>query len=255
MPIFKANGKLVYYAHVPKCGGTAVGWYLNERFGPLAFSDRTHTRQTVEERWSQTSPQHIDRDSLSRLFPDGFFDASFAIVRHPVTRIVSAYHFQVEVEESVPASTGFSEWLSDIEDRRAEDPFAFDNHIRPMAQIVPEGAEIFYTEHGLDGLVPWFDALTGTQDGPRAVPRFNEKGAHTASNTERATPTEDDLERLATLYADDFTRFGYRLSGNMPAAAAPVLTPEQEAERDAWLKAFNSPMQKMRRKIGSKLGL
>jgi hypothetical protein len=94
MPIFKAGGKLVYYAHVPKCGGSAVGWYLTERFGPIAFEDRNHTRHDAKTQWSRTSPQHIDRVSLGRLFPEGFFDAAFTIVRHPVARLVSAYHFQ-----------------------------------------------------------------------------------------------------------------------------------------------------------------
>ena len=157
MPIFRAGEKLVYYAHVPKCGGSAVGWYLDERFGPLAFTDRRHTAQPAAARWSRTSPQHIDRGSLARLFPQGFFDAVFTIVRHPVARIVSAYHFQLEVEASIPQDTGFSDWLADLEEQLEEDPFAFDNHVRPMSDIVPEGAQVFHMEHGLDALVGWFD--------------------------------------------------------------------------------------------------
>ena len=168
MPIFKAGGKLVLYAHVPKCGGSAVAWYLAQRFGPIAFHDNFHTRHDPRTLWSKTSPQHIDRGSLARLFPDGFFDAAFTIVRHPVARLVSAYHFQLEVEKSVPLTTGFSEWLEDLAELRSENPFAFDNHVRPMTEIVPDGATVFHMEHGLDALVPWFDALTGAASAPRA---------------------------------------------------------------------------------------
>lgn len=255
MPIFKADDKLVLYAHVPKCGGSAIGWYLAERFGALAFSDRQHTRQPAERRWSRTSPQHIDRASLARLFPEGFFDAVFTIVRHPVARIVSAYHFQLDVEESIPRTTGFSDWLADVEERLEEDPFVFDNHVRPMTDIVPEGAQVFHMEHGLDGLVGWFDALTGRADGPRALPRINEQGAYTGTRTPKAEPDEADLARIARLYAADFERFGYEIGRPAPAGPAPVLTPEQAAERDAFLKSFNSPLGRVRRKIGSKLRL
>ena len=108
MPIFRANDKLALYAHVPKCGGSAVSWYLTERFGLLAFHDNQFTRHDPRGVWSRTSPQHIDRVSLGRLFPEGFFDACFTIVRHPVDRIVSAYHFQLEVENCIPGNLPFT---------------------------------------------------------------------------------------------------------------------------------------------------
>lgn len=255
MPIFRADDKLVFYAHVPKCGGSAVGWYLAERFGPLAFSDRAHTGQPVADRWSRTSPQHIDSTSLARLFPPGFFDGMFTIVRHPVARVVSAYHFQLDVEESIPRSTGFSDWLADIEDRLDEDRFVFDNHVRPMTEIVPEGAAVFHMEHGLDALVGWFDDLTGAPAAPRALPRINEQGAYTGSKAAKAEPTETDLARIAKIYAADFERFGYRVGERLPSAPAPVLTAAQIEERDAALKAYHSPLGRVRRKLGARLRL
>lgn len=254
MPIFKAGPKLVYYAHVPKCGGSAVGWYLEERFGQIAFADRRHTSQPQEARWSRTSPQHIDHASLSRLFPDGFFDALFTIVRHPVARTVSAFHFQLEVEKLIPAETTFSDWLADLEERLEENPFVFDNHVRPMSDIVPEGAHVFYMEHGLDSLVGWFDALVGSEEGPRALPKINEQGAYSGTKTEKARPSEADLERISRIYAADFKRFGYEVGTKAPATPAPVLSAQSIADRDAYLKSFNAPLNKIRRKLGGKFG-
>lgn len=255
MPVFKADTQLVLYAHVPKCGGSAVSWYLTERFGSLAFNDSQHTSQPVAARWSRTSPQHIDRVSLARLFPADFFDAVFTIVRHPVARLISAYHFQHDVEKSIPEQVGFSEWLVDIEERLAEDPFVFDNHVRPMTDIVPEEAQVFHMEHGLDALVGWFDTLTGRADGPRAIPKINQHGQYGGNGGQKVVPSDSDLGRIAAFYQADFSRFGYVPGSDMPIFPAPELTLEQITERDVALRSFNSPINKVRRKIGSRLGI
>ncbi|WP_171060842.1 sulfotransferase family 2 domain-containing protein [Poseidonocella sp. HB161398] len=254
MPIFKAADKLVYYAHVPKCGGSSVNWYLAQRFGKLAFSDSRHTDRPPAQRWSRSSPQHVDCASLARLFPEGFFDAAFAIVRHPVARLVSAYHFQRDVEKTVPAATGFGEWLEDIAERRAADPFVFDNHVRPMDEIVPEGAAVFHAEHGLDAIIDWLDALTGSTAGPRALPRINEQGQNAGTARDRAVPGPADLARIDALYARDLERFGYRTGTPAPLAAAPELPEARRREIAAARKAMASPLGRVRRKLG-RLGL
>ncbi|QDY70968.1 sulfotransferase family 2 domain-containing protein [Qingshengfaniella alkalisoli] len=256
MPIFKAGDRLVYYAHIPKCGGTAVAWYLSERFGKIAFSDSMHTRHDPVTSWSKSSPQHIDNRSLSRLFPRDFFDATFTIVRHPVARLVSAYHFQLEVESSISGNIGgFSDWLAELPDMMAENPFIYDNHVRPMNDLVPNDARIFHMEHGLDGLVAWFDELTGEEAAPRAVPRFNERGGYVKVKTEQVLPSDLDLERISRLYAADFERFGYQVDQKFPQTAAPQLSARQIRERDTALKAHNDPLRQVSRKIRSKLGL
>jgi len=255
MPIFRADEKLILYAHVPKCGGSAVSWYLKNRFGPIAFNDSNFTAQPAARRWSRTSPQHIDRESLSRLFPDGFFDAAFTIVRHPVSRIVSAYHFQLEQEKSFSEHFRFSDWLADLDEMRAENPFVFDNHVRAMDEIVPEGAHVFHMEHGLDQLVPWFDALTGQRADPRAVPRINEKGSHSGQRSAKVVPTDADLELIGRIYQKDFERFGYRLGESAPLAPPPELAPEILAERDQALQELQSPVRRLRRKFNRTLGL
>lgn len=253
MPFFKAAGALVYYAHVPKCGGTAIAEYLRARFGPLAFHDNRHLRQPEAARWTRSSPQHIDAATLARLIPASFFAAAFTIVRHPVARAVSIYHFQQEVEHGIPPGMGFSDWLAGLDPNAANDPFRHDNHIRPMTDLVPAGAAVFHLEHGLDALIPWFDALTGTAEGPRAILPENVKGAHVKSQTARARPGPADLERIARLYAADFARFGYDPADSQPRAAAPALPAGFGAARDQALQAMTTPLARLRRRIARKL--
>lgn len=253
MPMFRAGPRLVYYAHVPKCGGSAVEEYLAERFGAIGLFDKKYLSIPEAERWSKTSPQHIDATSLSRLIPPEMFDAIFTIVRHPVARLVSAYHFQLELERTIPEDMSFTAWLGEIE--TGNDPFAYDNHMRPMAEIVPEGADVFYLEHGLDALVPWFDALTGNADGPRAIAHINKRGEYAGGGGERVRPGADDLATIARLYAEDFARFGYTPEDKAPKATPPVLSAEALAARDRDLAWRNSTLGRLSRKVRRKVGL
>lgn len=249
MPIFKAAGKLIFYAHVPKCGGSALEQYLHDRFGAVAFQNPQYLALPQAKRWSKTSPQHIDTASLDLLFPPGFFDASFTVVRHPVARLVSAYHFQRDLEKSIAEVVSFGDWLEDIQDILAESPFALDNHIRPMTELVPEGSHVFHLEHGLDALVPWLDLVSGTRDGPRAVPHVNKQGEYRGAKSIKVVPSPAEVARIATFYAADFERFGYVPDQKAPLAEAPVLSEAMLQERDAALKAMNDPFVKLRRKV------
>lgn len=230
MPLMRAGTQLIYYAHVPKCAGSAVEHYLKDRFGSLAFIDTSYLSQTNP--WTQTSPQHIDRFAFGRLFPQGFVDATFAIVRHPTARLVSAWHFQSEVEKSVPDGLTFSDWLKTLKEGWETNPYGFDNHTRPMDDIVPSNAYVFHLEHGLEGIIPWLDRLTGVEEGPKAIAEVNKRGAHSKVAAGKVAPTDSDLQLIHDLYRVDFERFGYQIESKTSqfetAGLRPSLRPDQE---------------------------
>jgi hypothetical protein len=221
MPLIKANGKLVYFAHVPKCAGTAVARYLEARFGPPALSDRQFRALPEAQRWTRSSPQHIPRDALARLFPPEFFDASFAVIRHPVDRLASVFLFQREKEGTIPPDLSFADWLGRIAADRARDPFAYDNHTRPMTDFVPEGAVLFRIEDGVEAVEAWCDATFGAQTGadPVRIPRVNTRYRRLKEAGPDAPPpppfalTPADRALVAKLFAVDFERFGYAVDG------------------------------------------
>lgn len=250
MPLFKAAQKLVYYAHVPKCAGSSLEDYIHARFGEMALLDKTYMLRPAANRWSKTSPQHIDKNSLYNFIEPDFFDRIFTVVRHPVARIVSAYHFQLEVEKLVPENVGFGEWLLDIQDRMEEDPFAFDNHVLPMSRIVPEGADVFHLEHGLDVLIPYFDKLAGNEDGARAMGRTNERNSGKGA---RVKPTDRDLALIGELYNEDFERFGYSLETREPKSPAPEMTAEMLVARDYTLARQARPIAKFAMRLARRL--
>ncbi len=220
MPIVRIGADLVYYAHVPKCGGSSVEDYLRDRFGPLGFLNKQFTTLPAAQRWSATSPQHIDWASLGQMFPPDYFAAAFAVVRHPLARIISAYQFQVQVEKAVSPDLPFADWLREQAKFLHENPFLADNHLRPQGDFIGDDCTIFHLEYGLDAIIPYLDRLAGNHGGPRAMAHANKGDAAKAAGP---APTSADIALIAEIYAADFARFGYRVGEKLPLAAKPDL--------------------------------
>jgi hypothetical protein len=216
MPLIRINQSIHFFAHVPRAAGTSVEAYLKARFGSLALLDEDYTDLPLHKRWSHTSPQHIDAATLGRFFPADWITSSFAVVRHPVSRIVSAYHHQAEVVGTVPKGMDVNEWLLEWYESAETDPYLNDNHLRRQTDFVPDDAQVFHVERGLDGLVQHLDALAGQSDGPRQITIHPSRRSAGSGDT----LSERSLAFIEDYYADDFARFGYDADEPLPIAAA-----------------------------------
>ncbi len=259
MPIFRIGEKLCSFAHAPKCGGRSVEAYLKERFRPVGFLDNAFMWHEKAERWSRTSPQHVDWVSLQFLLPEAMLDVVFAVVRHPVARIVSAYHFQIEVGRTAPCTITFSNWLKHQLERRETDPFTADNHVRPQIDFMPENCTVFHLEHGLDAIVPYLDGLAGGPSGPRAIGPVNKRSSKGRKGPEvEQTPGAADMALIREIYARDFERFGYDPEHPEPAGPKPALHADYIAARDAELartsRLLHRTTARIRRGIARQLG-
>ncbi len=216
MPIIRTETLLLYFAHVPKCGGTGIEGLLTQRFGQRArgFLDPGHFAQPPETRWGRNSPQHVDAATMARLFPSDFFDATFAMVRHPVLRLRSVYLYHRDVEGAIAPDESFGAWLDALPTRRHADPFHLDNHARPICEMVPEGARVFRLEEGVGALVGWLDEITGTTGRQRDVTRRHSLAERLgalgkAPRGPEVIVTPDHVAKVAALDPQDFDRFGY----------------------------------------------
>lgn len=224
MPFFRAGSKLVYYAHIPKCAGSSVEHYLKARFGEIALLDPTHNRVPEAQRWSKTSPQHMDSRTADRILPREIFDAAFAVVRHPVSRLVSVFKFQRDVEGLIAPGTDFSDWVKEVREMRHDLRFRYDNHLLPQVDFLPADCRLFPLENGLDPLLSYFDELTETKGGPTEFERINESGQNTkrrpSSEQLKIVPNDSDIEIIREIYEDDFEQLGYSIEDTNAASTA-----------------------------------
>lgn len=211
MPITRLrNGKLLYYAHVPKCAGTAVERYLQQRFGVLGMHDGAFARRSVAEAWSFSPPQHMPEAVRREILPDPLFDAIFATVRHPAHRLRSVFLFQRDVEKALAPTMRFERWLEGVPRTLALDPYALHGHLRPMHEMVPDAAKVFRVEDGVDAIVAWLDHLSGAEDEPRSIAPANVLAVRLGeSGSKPPAFTPEICAKIANIYPLDYARFGY----------------------------------------------
>ncbi|WP_240672133.1 sulfotransferase family 2 domain-containing protein [Tropicibacter alexandrii] len=217
MPILRINDKCVFFAHVPKCGGTSMTRYLEARFGEMGLLDRGF-RKAPAQGWTRSSPQHVPFRVLETLLGPGFFALSFTVVRHPATRFLSAYEHQATIG-GIPQRMRPEKLLAALPGWSDKQHFATDNHFRPAVEIAPAQAVFFRLEEGFDAMSAWLDGLEGQSHPDLAVQHENsrkkvQKKQPTLNRLLHGKVTRPKLtpelaERIHAVYAPDYARFGY----------------------------------------------
>jgi hypothetical protein len=222
VPSVEIKGKLIYFAHCPKAGGTSVERFMVERWGPavrlLGWGwDRSWAGRGERAGEVPSSPQHLvweDAESALPRTPD----VVFTVVRDPVARMVSEYRYQRAGRLTGPfgrpvKALGFSSWLRLMFALADRNPYTHDNHFRPQVRFLPpEGAQVFRLEDGLRPVLAWLAAQAG-EAAPDAVPHDLKTGEAPSV----VLPAKDKA-LIAMRFRDDYLRFGY---DPPPAAGGP----------------------------------
>lgn len=206
MPIFQAENELHYFGHVPKCAGTSIEAHLVHRFGPLAFLGAG--------RGFDISPQHFTWAQVTSMVPQAWIKSSFAVVRHPLSRFISAYNMRLmQVDPTFPREVTISDFLDWVEPRLPRYPSLLDNHLRPQVDFVGPNTRIFKLEEGLEPVVNYLDRTFGWQHdipGLGHIDFVDEAIEQLVDFTDHLPNGVED--RVSELFAVDFQRFGYQAS-------------------------------------------
>jgi hypothetical protein len=192
MPIFETAAGRVLFIHVPKTGGSTIEYELRQHH-PISMSSNSV--------WPgyQSTPQHLHSGPLIELFQPGDFVYVFAVVRHPVDRICSAYNWN---QRNRALKVPFWIWLRVKLHQVRNSPCLDDNHLRPQEEFLCHNAEVFRLEDGLDKVFQRLGKITG-------VSYSNSPEIRKQSAQRQISVSKADRHLINRVYANDFKRFGY----------------------------------------------
>lgn len=209
MPIFILPEKKILFIHIPKTGGSSVETYLQRLgFGMSMFSTTDNSKGCT--------PQHFHRDLLLEYAFPGEFDAVFTIVRDPVERFKSEYNFRMQIRQKngndiIPVSA----WVKSVLKQYQENPFAFDNHLRPQSHFLIPGTRIYRYEQGLENAISGIIVDLGLQlnkDRLGTIPRTQLAKNYLENGN---ILTMDELVAIRRIYREDYELLDYPVAGGV----------------------------------------
>ena len=208
MPILYKNNKICHFAHIPKCAGSSVEHYCEKIDIKLAFIDRAFNKSS--ESWNISSPQHIDGYSLSRLFPNDFFDSGFAIVRDPISRFLSAFKHQI-FQEKIPVSQDVNLFIKNELTNLANEIGPFDNHFLQQSKFLIPGMsyQIFKLENGMNEVKNYIDTNILNSLSNENILHFNADRSKNIITSEKLKINLSSMNLLKETYSQDYSIFHY----------------------------------------------
>lgn len=237
MPLCRIGATILYFAHIPKTGGSSIESYMASK-GPVAL------RHNSFKDWSRTTPQHMPARIFSDYVPDSFYDHGFAVLRDPKARLMSTFRMRIGTDHAwanplnwaliawarlrgrqpyainvwkFRLSLDFDSWVAIVTRWMRRRPYLYDGHLLPQSDYLHPGQQLFLFEDGLEPVFRWIDQVTGTA--PAAGSFHDKKGVRRSIDCSAATE-----RRLRQVYADDYALIA-RLRAERtgaPETAAPA---------------------------------
>lgn len=207
MPVYRREGRAVLFIHIPKTGGTSVEQLFKASGWEPAYLDTKVGAGSVNRlRWC--SPQHMHGTLLQSLLRLDRFDLVFTVVRDPVARFRSEYVWRTRKREDVSTrAEAVDEWLRKSLAAYRENPYVYDNHLRPQHEFLVPGTTVLRLEDGLaQALRDLSDSHELGLEGEPDRFRDSQSGPRKSRDVEVSATTKSLLRRF---YKRDFTTFGY----------------------------------------------
>jgi len=207
MPVMMKNGKRVLFVHIPKCGGSTLEKEMAVRGWRELLSIRgVHTKDLS---FLKCSLQHMHGELLNALLNLDEFDEIISIVRNPYDRFRSEYYWQLHQKiVSLPPD----EWIIQTLENYHDNPFMYDNHIRPQSEFLVDGINWFRLEEkGINLALELVDQSTPKTN--LITTLFNKSNKEhlkkSVKNKFIDNIFEENRELIIDFYREDYALFGY----------------------------------------------
>ena len=199
MPIFQSEKGLVFYAHIPKCGGMSI----EQKLSFLPTHLKTPFLHGERQQRFPCSPQHFHSEIITRLFDVDALHYSFTVTRHPYNRLISEYKFRSDIAKRQSREMpDINNWIENTFKNYAENNFILDNHIRPQGEFLIPGMDVMKLEDGMDAIFARISEALGIDKMPVA--------AHANKSTEmNLTVSRDSKDLVRDFYKSDLEYFNY----------------------------------------------
>ena len=192
MPLYRTDAGVVFFAHIPKTGGTSIEKTLNSAGAAEAL------KLKKQAGYSKATLQHMHAELYTEANGKNFADYSFTVIRNPYDRFASEFKMKVVsagLEDSV------DDWAVTNFKRFKKFEYTRDNHIRPQVQFISKRLEVFRFEDGLEAPL---EAACKHLELEVPMVRHEKRGTKTLIEVKEQT-----LEVIHKFYRRDFSRFDY----------------------------------------------
>lgn len=200
MPVLAKNSQQLLFVHIPKCAGTEVESRL------LPHCDSVLLFSKAKARGVPCDAQHFHSELLSWVIPDVASMKSFAVVRHPLSRIVSEHVYRNRLRRNRGAKPmAFSNDVRHYFFEYRFDRHIYDNHIRPQVEFLLPTTRLFKLEAGVHLAVDYACSVLEIDR-----PNKSEHGKReNSSDYEDCVIIGKDIRRIQAFYAADFDLLDY----------------------------------------------
>ncbi len=197
MPITKnSNGEYVLFIHIPKNGGTTIESCFNIK--SILFSDRRKGFPF------KVNPQHFDAKTIRKLGVDNLIKSSFAIVRNPIDRLISEYHWCQKRNKLIRLFFNFDTFVFYFFSLYKKNPYINDNHITPQKDFILNDTIIYKFESGFNSII------LDIEDRFKLI-KSNEQHHQNKSIKSEVKISSVTFNTIVNFYKMDFLTFDYKV--------------------------------------------
>ena len=208
IPFFRLYKKKlkILFIHIPRTAGSSI----EDTFILNSFEVSYFYREHIDNHLPGISPQHYSLEYFlkNQLYKD--IDFIFTVVRHPITRFLSAFAFNLE-HSRMGEYTNINDFVNDIFEKKISIINTFDNHFNTMTFFL-DGYKKMVKIFRFEELILFNSKINSIfQKYTKEVCFKDMLIVNQSKINDNIFLSKNSIKMLGSIYKDDFINFNYDL--------------------------------------------